>query len=304
MISFRYHVVAIAAVFLALAIGLLGGGAFVQPALQRELENQTERLKGANDALREQIDEVRVEIGALAAFTEAALPYLTQNKLFGTPVIVVSQVGVEDAVLSETRDALAVAGAQVLTTVSASALLVSEDPADQAELAQILGQPDASPEELPGLAAAALAERLSSPTAPVPEADVLTELLSGGYLAPVGDPPDAATLGEIGAPGQVVVVLSGGRGEEAALPPEAFAVPLVEGLAGLERPVAAGESLLSDFPYVSLIRSLGSDGTVTVDDLDHAMGGAALVLGLDRLLSLGQGGDYGVKDGAQALPPP
>ena len=42
MISFRYHVVTIVAVFLALAIGLLGGAAFVQPALQEELQRQTD----------------------------------------------------------------------------------------------------------------------------------------------------------------------------------------------------------------------------------------------------------------------
>ncbi|HEY2965240.1 MAG TPA: copper transporter, partial [Actinomycetota bacterium] len=92
-------------------------------------------------------------------------------------------------------------------------------------------------------------------------------------------------------------------GEEPTLPPEAFAVPLVERLAGLGVPVAAGESLLTDYPYVSLVRADGTDGAVTVDDLDQSMGGAALVLGLDDLLTSGSGGAYGVKDGAEPLPP-
>jgi hypothetical protein len=43
---------------------------------------------------------------------------------------------------------------------------------------------------------------------------------------------------------------------------------------------------------------------VTVDDLDGSMGGAALVLGLDELLATGEGGAYGIKDGARLLPPP
>jgi len=34
------------------------------------------------------------------------------------------------------------------------------------------------------------------------------------------------------------------------------------------------------------------------------MGGAALVLGLEELLATGTGGAYGVKDGAEPLPPP
>jgi len=51
------------------------------------------------------------------------------------------------------------------------------------------------------------------------------------------------------------------------------------------------------------VRAEGLDGTVTVDDLDQVMGGAALVLGLEDLLASGTGGAYGVKDGAEPFPP-
>jgi hypothetical protein len=53
-----------------------------------------------------------------------------------------------------------------------------------------------------------------------------------------------------------------------------------------------------------MLRDGGVDGLVTVDDLDESRGGAALVLGLERRLLTGQGGDYGVKGGAAPLPPP
>jgi len=305
VISFRYHLVTIAAVFLALAVGLLGGGAFVQPALQDQLERQTDQLKADNGDLRQQNDELQARIDGLTAFSESVLPYLTDGSLVGTQVVVVTQAGVEDEVLAQTLDSLTTAGATVLTTVSASELLVSEDPAVRGQLAQILGQPSAPPEDLPAIAASELAGRLSTPTPQPAEGDVLTELLSAGFLAPVGAPPQGSTLEQIGAPGQVVVVLSGGRGEEdPALAPEAFAVPLVEALGGLGQPAAAGESLLSDHAFVALLRASGVDGRMTVDDLDQPMGGAALVMGLDRLLSTGEGGDYGVKDGADPLPPP
>ena len=304
MISFRYHIVTIAAVFLALAIGLLGGGAFLQPALQNELENRTEDLRRDLDARLEQIDDLRLEVAGLGAFSEAALPYLAEGRLPGVPVVIVTQVGVDDEVLAKATDALEIAGARVLTTVSASALLLSEDPAVRQQLAEIVGEPAAQPEDLPGLVAAELAARLTATAAPPTDEDILTLLLSGGFLAPVGAPPGAVTLEEIGTPGQVVIVLSGGQVEDPALPPEAFAVPLVETLAELGSPVAAGESLLATVPFVPLVRSAGAEGVVTVDDLDQAMGGAALVLGLDRLLATGEGGDFGAKDGAEPLPPP
>jgi Copper transport outer membrane protein, MctB len=303
VISLRYHVVTIVAIFLALAIGLLAGGAFVQPALQEELQNRTDAAESRAEELRGEIDDLHTEISGLGAFADAVTPMLTDGKLSGTPVVVVTQTGVEDGVLSEVQSALASAGARVLTTVSATEELVSKDPATQEQLATIVGEPTASADELPTLAAQALAQGLS-PSTSVVGGDVLDQLLSAGFLAPIGPGPSQATLDEIGQPGQVVVVLSGGRGDnEPTLPPEDFAVPLVTRLAGLSVPVAAGESLLSDYPYVSLVRDAGTDGTVTVDDLDRTMGGAALVLGLEDLIATGAGGDYGVKDGADPLPP-
>jgi len=294
-------VVTIVAVFLALAIGLLGGAAFVQPALQEELQNQTDRLRRDLADRTREIGDLREQIGALGGFAEAALPYLTIGKLTSTPVVLVTQVGVEDEVLAQAKESLTDAGARILTTVSATDELVSDDPATHEQLALMLGAPTAAAEELPGLAAEALAQRLSNPQ--VIGDDILAELLSAGFLAPVDAGPSAATLDEIGADGQVVVVLSGGRGEQPVLAPEAFAVPLADQLAGLGVPVAAGESLLSDYDFVSLIRSNGTEGTVTVDDLDQTIGAAALVLGLEELLATGNGGAYGVKDGAEPLPP-
>ena len=304
MISLRYHVVTIVAVFLALAIGLLAGSAFVEPGLVEQLREQTDDLRGEIRDQEAQLDEARRELEALDGFVEAVSPRLTEDRLTGTPIVIVTQAGVEDAVLAEAQAALADAGADIVTIVSATDQLASEDPGTQEELAIMLGEPTAPAEELPTLTAQALAERLSAPRSPVAELDLLAGLLSAGFLAPVGGGPSEATLEEIGASGQVIVVLSGGRGEEEpVLPPEAFAVPLVESLAALDVPVAAGESLVNDYEYVSLVRANGTDGTVTVDYLDRTIGGTALVLGVEDLLETGTGGAYGVKDGAEPLPP-
>jgi len=301
VISFRYHLVTIVAVFLALAIGLLAGSAFVEPQLLDQLRSQTDNLRDKIGELEGSLTEARAEIGAFDGFVEAAAPQLTQDRLPATPVVIVTQIGVEEEVLREAQAALASAGARIVTTVSATDELVSDDPTTQQELALMLGEPTAPAEELPVRTAQALAGRLSPTGSSVIGDDILADLLSGGFLAPVGAGPSETTLAEIGTPGQVVIVLSGGRGEEAVLAPESFAVPLVESLAAQGVPVAAGESLLSEFPYVTLVN--GDFGTVTVDDLDQTMGGVALVLGLEQLLATGQGGSYGVKDGAEPLPP-
>jgi hypothetical protein len=298
VISFRYHVVTIVAVFLALAIGLLGGGAFVQPALQDQLERQTLEQLRNNAELREQLDEVRREVAAMNGFASSALPYLARDRLIGSTAVIVAHEDVEDAVVASAEEALTIGGAEIVASISASSDLLSEDPETQAQLADILGIFSAPPEELSAAAAAALARRLRA--APddgaLPEDDVLNRLLSAGFLDTSEEKP---SLDDIGRSGQIVVVLAGGATED-ALAPDAFAVPLVDALTELDVPVAAGESATTPVPYVGAV---GGDGVVTVDDLDLTMGAAALVLGLDRLLATGEGGTYGLKDGADPLPP-
>jgi hypothetical protein len=298
VISFRHHVVTIVAVFLALAIGLLGGGAFVQPALQDQLERQTLEQLRNNAELREQLDEVRAEVAAMNGFASSAMPYLARDRLVGSTAVIVAHEQVEDALVASAEEALTIGGADVVGSFSASSDLLSEDSETQAQLADIVGVFSAPPEDLSAAAAAALARRLRA--APddgaLPEDDVLNRLLSAGFL----NTSEEASLDEIGRSGQIVVVLAGGATEEPALEPDAFAVPLVDALVELGVPVAAGESFTTPVPYVGTV---DGDGVVTVDDLDLTMGGAALVLGLDRLLATGEGGTYGLKDGADPLPP-
>lgn len=302
MISLRQHVVTIAAIFLALAVGVLGGGALLQPALQNELEQQTKELSDANAELREQIDEVRAEVGAFRRFADAAMPLLTADRLVGRTAVIVVLDGVEDAVLGQAQSALAEAGTEVVAVLSTLPTLASEEPDVRVRLAEIVGQPEASGEDLVVEVAAALARRLASGSdGTAPEPDVLNQLLSAGFLD-TNTSEDA--LDRIGLPSQLVVVIAGGPTEEPLLPLEDFAVPLVATLEDLGVPVAAGESATTAVPFVAGVNDASDGGVVTVDDLDLSMGGAALVLGLDRLLTSGDGGAYGFKDGADLLPPP
>ena len=162
MISFRYHLVTIVAVFLALAVGLLAGSAFVQPALQRELESQTDNLRDEVRRLEGLLTETRAEVAGLDAFAEAALPYLAENRLLGTTAVIVAIEGVEEAALGQAQLALTIGGTEVVAVLSASPNLVSEDLETQALLAEIVGVPEAEPEELPAETAAALAARLAA----------------------------------------------------------------------------------------------------------------------------------------------
>jgi hypothetical protein len=302
VISLRYHIVTIVAVFLALAIGLLAGSAYVEPGLVDQLQDQTNDLTGELREREAQLSETRAEVEGLDAFVDAALPYLTQNRLLGVSVVVLAQEGVEDSLLGEAQRSLLDAGANVPAVISVRNEVASEDPDTRARLEEALGTVGVAPEDLPGLAASAIAARLANGRdGDSVDDDLLARLLSDGFLAPVGSGLSEGTLEQVGSVGQVVVVLGGGQDEEPAVGPDAFLVPLVEELATLGVPVAAGESATTAVRFVEAVR--GTDGVVTVDDLDLTMGGVALVVGVDRLLETGEGGAYGVKDGAEVLPP-
>ena len=306
MISLRQHVVTIVAIFLALALGLLAGTAFVQPRLIKELQTRVDDQLGTINDLRSEVSDVRTQIGDLQRFSEAVLPFIAEGRLTANPVVIVAVEGVQDAVVAQAQRALSTAGANIIATLSVRARIASSDPADQRQLAQIIGRADAAPDELLSLAATSVAERLATPgKRPDPASpDLLHDLLSAGFLTAIGSQVSDATLEQVGGTEQTVVVLSGGPNEQPSIAPEAFAVTLVERLVGLGLPVAAGQSKDTALAFVERLRADGADGMVTVDDLDASLGGAALVLGLERLIVSGQGGAYGLDDGAQVLPPP
>lgn len=302
MISFRQHVVTIVAIFLALALGLLAGSAFIQPRLVDQLQARVDEQVGTIDGLREKVSEANAQMAFEEAFADSAMQHLVHDRLLGRTVVIVAQDGVEEEVVTRSEQALTQAGAEVVA-LRARETLRPESEEDQAALATLLRLPGVDPAELPVRTAEAIADRLAEDGRKDLGSDVLHDLLDAGHLVPIGPGVSDGTLDEIGGTEQIVVVLGGGQTEEPLMSADEFAVPLTERLTELGLPVAAGESAITVLPFVNVLRAGGLGGLVTVDDLDHSMGGAALVLGLEGFLSTGVGGDYGVKDGAVPLPP-
>ncbi|HEY7668813.1 MAG TPA: copper transporter [Actinomycetota bacterium] len=307
MISWRYHLVSIVAVFLALGLGVLAGTTVLDQGLVNTLRSQTTELRKDLDDLRQTVTEQRRDLATLTAFGEQALPYLVSDRLFGRPVVIVTQDGVEDATLAEARRALDLSGANILTTLTVRAEMVADDPSTRAELAGIVGMPETSaPDELAAAAAGELAQRLATaPGAAGADDDLLGDLLSAGFVT-AGQPAISdASLAQIGGPGQIVVVIGGGPADVAP-PPASFLVPLTTSLVTLGMTTAAAEGLAAEAGFVPAVREEVDADTqplATVDDADLPIGGAALVLGIQEVVLSGTGGDYGVGDGASRLLP-
>jgi hypothetical protein len=313
LISFRYHIFTIVAIFLAVGVGLLFGSSVVQPALIDNLRRQTHELTQDLRDTRAEVSDLKAQVGALQQAGDI-LPSLDPGTLTGVPVVLVTHDGVDARLLSQARLSLSEAGVKVVAELSITDRMAVGDEPSREALAQLLGM--AGDTETPSLqtrAAEVLAQRLAvgEPRRVVPPngTDILDEFLTANFLT---TPPGSSAISRgdlpgIGGKGQLLIVLSGAQGVP-LIDPQDFFVPLVEGLVQRGAAVAAGESVSTEYPFVPALRADGAagDGTrmVTVDDLDFSVGGAALVLGLERLMLLGQGGNYGIKAGATAALPP
>ena len=325
MISFRYLIVTLVAVFLALALGVLAGTTVLDQGLVSTLKGQTRDAERRATAAQGDLAAATSTLSQLQDLMGQAAPYLVQNRLNGQRVVVVTYDGTDPTARNEAVSALQEAGANVLGVLSVTAKMAAADPSSRSDLAGVLGVPvppsptpsaNASPGASPGSgqlvrqAATQMADRLAvggrSPGQGHRRPDLLGALLDKGFLKSA---VSAGALPTVGGPNQVVLVVTAGG--PPPVPISEFLIPLVEALGRHPATwLAVGESAPQagqGDPLVQGIRNdaaLSGDQMVTVDDLDpEHFGGIQLVLGLDSLIHDGRGGNYGIEAGSQGLLP-
>lgn len=125
IMDFRYHIVTLVAVFLALGIGIIIGSALLgndaivqqQKELTDRLEGQLEEMRSQNKAVQAKVDEMEGNLTVQQQFEKQILPSLVTGKLTGKSLAIVetNNYGMRDDLLNS----LEMAGAQVvsITTV-------------------------------------------------------------------------------------------------------------------------------------------------------------------------------------------
>ncbi len=117
MIDFRYHLVSIVAVFLALAVGIVVGATALKPLTTAALDRtskveqrQIRSLQAENGTLKSQASNDQT-FGE--AFAKAAAPRLLSNLLTDQRVVIVTAPGADGSTVSGITSALQQAGAKV-----------------------------------------------------------------------------------------------------------------------------------------------------------------------------------------------
>ena len=90
MIDFRYHLVSLISVFLALAVGIVLGAGPLRENLGDQLAGQVEQLRTEKDQLRTQSDELATRNDQLGSFVSEVGPELVSGTLAGKQVAVLT----------------------------------------------------------------------------------------------------------------------------------------------------------------------------------------------------------------------
>lgn len=130
MIDFRYHLVSIISIFIALAVGIVLGAGPLDKPIDSTVRQQAADAKKASEQLRTQNDELTGDLKYLDSAVSSLVPGVVGGKLTDAPIVIIALPGTSGSTLKNAREALAAAGAAVSGSVSLTSDWTKSDRAD------------------------------------------------------------------------------------------------------------------------------------------------------------------------------
>jgi hypothetical protein len=308
MINFRFHIVSLIAIFLALALGVVIGAGVIDRGVVNTLNNRldrveakSDRIEGENRALTGRNDQLQKVVGDLQ-------PFAVSGSLIGERVGVVAVRGVDENRVKAVIDASKEGGATATGTLwLESSWSLSKDE-DVKALQTALNTTTKSKTALRNEGYQRLAARLGLPEAITNGDDLLITLQRAGFVG--FDGIDGSTIAAFpGRDAGIVLAV----GTDGSVPANQVAEPLGSALhvAAVPAVVASVWIEKTDGPdRAEDLQPIRDDDTLartvsTVDDLDLVEGPTTVVLALsDLFLNPPVVGHYGYGPNAVAMPAP
>jgi hypothetical protein len=279
VIDFRYHIVSLIAVFLALAVGVVLGAGPLGGTFGEQLTAQVETLRQEKEALRIQLEDARADNEDLVTFVDSAAAQLLPGTLTDVGVTVLELPEADSDTVSTLLDRVEQGGGQISGRVAATSRWT--DPADQAVRDQaaaeirtlmLIPPADATSEQVLGHGLAlALSDRdpLASEAFSSTAGAIYAVLLDAGLIE-----EDTART----APADVMLVVAPaplqdpGEAEDADAAALAIEVATVTGFAGQPAVLAGTDDDATDL--VDAVRNDpdGAAAVSTVDSIDAVTG--------------------------------
>ena len=319
MIDFRYHVVSVVAVFLALAIGIVLGSTELQGTTIDVLRNTSQQIKNQYDATHARNVELNQQVSADQAVAQAGAPQLLHGLLSGQRVVLVNAPGAPGPVVTGVMTALHQAGATVTGQVNLQPKLLDASQDNQQFLTQLVQQL-AAPGAVPGngtglqqaarLLGSAILTKSTDPNGSTPgntqgtgaqtsARTILERYAQAGLLSITSRPFVPATLAVVIAPSAPP---SGGVSD----PANQGLITVAQQLdaAGLGTVVAGSASASGSGSVIDALRGSTAAGQIsTVDNADTVTGQIVTVWALADALAGRPAGSYGPQPGDSAAAP-
>ncbi|HET9895727.1 MAG TPA: copper transporter [Streptosporangiaceae bacterium] len=322
MIDFRYHLVSIIAVFLALAVGIVVGAEAVSPNFAKKLNSESQSAAQRNALLFAQNGQLKRQIGADNAFAQTSSGLLLAHLLENERVVIVTAPGADAATVTGITTALRRSGADVTGTVSLAPQFFDVTATNESSLTTTAGQlapagvstSDPAGAQTPGqqvasrVIAAALMDKYSLPSLTTKQANsILTGFGDQGFLQISNGNGGTSVTSQ--ATLAVVVEPASTPATASSLSPANLA--LIDLTHDLEL-AGKGALLAGSLPGSvsgSAIDAVTSGGAgfslTTVDDADTAVGQVIVIQALRKLLGPhATATSYGVGSGTVPSPAP
>ncbi len=132
MIDFRYHLVSVIAIFMALAVGIVLGSGPLKDPIDNTISQQADELREQRNALQEDLRRAQERTAYEDEVVAALAGGVAQGRLDGDRVVVVTAPGADPEVAQQLAGAVEDAGGAVTGTVGLSDTYL--DPANEEEL--------------------------------------------------------------------------------------------------------------------------------------------------------------------------
>ena len=311
MIDFRYHLVSIVSIFMALAVGIVLGAGPLKGDIGTRLTEQMTALRAEKTQLRTDLDTVRRDAAARDTFSAAMAPAVMKGRLAGKTVALVVAPGVDADLVKSVTGSLASAGARVGSTVT-----LTDNWADpsKATVRNTVASPFASLVKAPvgaspdQLASTVLARAIltgsdySTERLPTSATAALNGLKAGDLISVT---PDQIV------PSSSVVFLGGAVKGSTKAETEARLAAYVQLVRVLDTAgsgvVVVAKTNTTDRGSADMVAAVRAESDAvkvisTVDDADLPMGLGTLVLALAEQQA-GGAGQYGLASDAKAILP-
>ena len=324
MIDFRYHLVSIVAVFLALAIGIVLGSTELQGPTYNFLSHTTAKLQNQLDQASSQRDAAQQQASEDELYAQAVEPAVLRDLLTGQRLLIVTEPGAQSSVVSGIMTAASDAGAIVTGQINLASKFFDTSGTTQdslntttqavAQTANITLDTSATYQQQAAqlIASEILTTSAGSTSAGSPGSQsgggdqavnagtMLQAYAESQFLSTTGHPATSATL-------VVVVTPQNAPSDGTADQLDQVLIPVVQELAAKSSAtVVVGSSSGSGAgsPIAVLRSNNVSNQVSTVDDADLVSGQTVAIQALAARLTTGKVGSYGfTANGATAIAP-